>query len=110
MGVRENKVERYLRDQVRSELCGDTRAWKKSNRDGIPDQIVFISNHFLQIIFVEVKTEDGELDPVQIREANNLRNLGAEVTCVYGHSGVDALIVDLLAMPFKTGTLKREYR
>ena len=37
MGIREHKVEDYLREQVQQQLGGDTRGWKKSCRDGVPD-------------------------------------------------------------------------
>lgn len=89
MGVRENKVERYLRDQIKS-LGGDTRKWVSPGRDGAPDQIVFGVGE--SIFFVEVKTTDGEFQPGQEREHERLRDLGATVCTVYGHKGVDILI------------------
>ena len=90
MGVRENKVERYLRSQVQL-LGGDTRKWVSPGRDGVPDQIVF-----LPIIFVcEVKTVDGKRSESQVREHKRLRDLKATVCTVWGRAGVDLLINDI---------------
>lgn len=91
MGVRENKVETYLRDQVKL-LNGDTRKWVSPGRDGVPDQIVFV---FYSIFFCEVKTTDGDFEPSQPREHKRLRKLGATVCTLWGHKGVDLLVADL---------------
>lgn len=91
MGVRENKVETYLRDQVKL-LGGDTRKWVSPGRDGVPDQIVF---GFNPIFFCEVKTVDGTFEPSQEREHKRLRALGSIVCTVWGKQGVDLLIKDL---------------
>ena len=91
MGTRENKVETYLRDQVKL-LGGDTRKWVSPGRDGVPDQIVF---GFNLIFFCEVKTIDGKFEPSQEREHERLRALGSIVVTVWGNKGVDLLIKDL---------------
>jgi len=91
MGVRENKVETYLRDKVKL-LKGDTRKWVSPGRDGVPDQIVL---GFNPIFFVEVKTSDGVLSEAQKREHERLRTLGSIVCTVWGNHGVDLLIKDL---------------
>ncbi len=91
MGVRENKVEKYLRDQIKL-IGGDTRKWVSPGRDGVPDQIVLI---FHTVFFVEVKTADGDFEPGQVREHDRLRELGATVCTVYGHTGVDSMVKDL---------------
>ena len=86
-------------------ICGDTRAWKKSNRMGVMDQIVFLPHG--QQIFVEVKTPDGRMSQPQQREAARLRGLNAQVTCVYGTTGVDEFIKDVVDF---TKKIKDEYR
>ena len=91
MGTRENKVENYLRDEVKS-LGGDTRKWVSPGRDGVPDQIVL---GFNPIFFCEVKTVCGKFEPSQEREHKRLRALGSIVCTVYGNKGVDLLIKDL---------------
>ena len=91
MGVRENKVETYLRDQIKL-LGGDTRKWVSPGRDGVPDQIVFTYD---TVFFCEVKTVDGSFEAGQEREHERLRVLGATVCTVYGQKGVDMLVEDL---------------
>lgn len=88
MGIRENKVERYLDDQIKK-LGGITRKWVSPGMDGVPDRIVIINGH---VIFVEVKTQDGSLSPAQMREHNRLTKCGADVRTVYGEPHVDTLI------------------
>ena len=91
MGTRENKVETYLRAEVRK-LNGDTRKWVSPGRDGVPDQIVL---GFNPIFFCEVKTTDGKFESSQEREHKRLRKLGSIVCTVWGNKGVDLLIKDL---------------
>lgn len=94
MGVRENKVETYLREKVKL-LGGDTRKWVSPGRDGVTDQIVFVCG---LIIGVEVKCIDGTLSSVQHREHKRLRDVGMQVVTVYAQTGVDRLIRDISEM------------
>lgn len=91
MGTRENKVETYLRDELKK-LGGDSRKWVSPGRDGVPDQICFV---YYQTFFCEVKTVDGRLSIAQEREHQRLINLGAKVVTVWGQEGVDLLIENL---------------
>jgi len=88
MGARENKVETYLDDEVKK-LDGITRKWVSPGRDGVPDRIVILNG---DIFFVEVKTTDGILSPMQKREQQKLRKAGAKVFTVYGEKGVNELL------------------
>lgn len=88
MGVRENKVETYLREQIQEHFNGDTRKWVSPGRDGVMDQICFID----PIWFAEVKTANGTHEEHQKREAKRLIKLGARVVLIYGHAGVDKFI------------------
>ena len=88
MGVRENKVERYLDSEV-VKLGGLTRKWVSPGRDGVPDRIVIING---VVWFVEVKTIDGKQSEVQKREHQRLIECGANVATVYGNAGVDMFI------------------
>tara|TARA_R100001086_G_scaffold176789_1_gene97631 strand:+ start:263 stop:571 length:309 start_codon:yes stop_codon:yes gene_type:complete len=90
MGVRENKVERYLDDHVKA-LGGITRKWVSPGVDGVPDRIVLIG----KVFFCEVKTCDGGYGPGQLREHDRLREHGATVCTVWGEAGVDQLIEEL---------------
>ena len=101
MGTRENKVETYLKDQVKKAFNGETRKWVSPGHDGVHDQILFIDS--LPPIFVEVKTIDGKLSPVQKREHERLKN--ANPVCIfatiYGHEDVDALVTALIEQQTK---------
>ncbi len=88
MGIRERKIEHYLDEKIQA-LGGITRAWKKSNVDGVPDQIVIIEGI---VVFVEVKTVDGKTSSAQDREIQNLKDAGAYAYVVYGHADVDRLV------------------
>lgn len=91
MGVRENKVETYLRSEM-EKIGGITRKWKSPGRDGVPDQVVIWGGH---IPLVEVKTTDGTYESSQEREHKRLRDAGATVVTVWGHVGVDKFVADL---------------
>ena len=91
MGTRENKVETYFKDQVKS-IGGISRKWVSPGVDGVPDQIVIIKG---AVFFVEVKTSDGKLSIAQHREHKRLRKAGATVCTVYGHVGVDKFKLDM---------------
>lgn len=106
MGARENAVEKYLDTRITECGLGITRAWKKSNRDGVMDQIVFYNTGEQHFVEVKVAAPDGFRSSVQIREANRLRDTGATVTCVYGHTGVDNYIEDVLSAQ----RIEEEYR
>ena len=92
MGVRENKVERYLDSRIRN-AGGITRKWVSPGMDGVPDRIVILRG---TVIFVEVKTVNGALSPAQVREHQRLTDHGAIVETIYGESGVDRLIEKLM--------------
>jgi len=111
MGVRENKVETYLKDKMK-ELGGLTRKWVSPGHDGVPDQIVInpvtaevmiaklqklpsdrlVADFYL----VEVKVTDGEYSSGQVREHKRLLKVGAQVDTVWGNEGVDAWIREVL--------------
>ena len=88
MGVRENKVEKYL-DSEMVKIGGITRKWVSPGRDGVPDRIVIFTG---DVYFVEVKTVDGIVSDDQKREHDRLRNAGAKVYTVWGNKGVDIFI------------------
>lgn len=92
MGVRENKVETYLDDEV-TNLGGVTRKWVCPGHDGVTDRIVVYEG---RVIFVEVKTIDGVLSSAQEREHKRLLAVGAQVDTIYGEEGVDAWIREVL--------------
>ena len=103
MGVRENNVETYFKAHVEKHLKGFSRKWKCPGHDGVPDQIPMWPGSPAKL-YVEIKTADGKLTSVQEREHDRLRDVGAIVFTVYGHSGVDLFIRFALS-----GKLKKAY-
>ena len=91
MGVRENRVEKYLDKQVKL-LGGLTRKWVSPGQDGVPDRIVILDG---VVIGVEVKCLDGRMSTAQHRERERLTSVGMTITTVYGSTGVDGFILDL---------------
>lgn len=91
MATRENKVETYLDQRIRS-LDGLTRKWVSPGRSGVPDRIVIVAG---RVWLVEVKTVDGARSPEQIREHKRLQEAGAQVRTVYGNAGVDEFIEEV---------------
>ncbi len=92
MAARENKVERYL-DAAFTSLGGLTRKWTSPGRAGVTDRICILKG---VVWFVEVKTNDGKLSPPQHREHQRLTDAGANVRTVYGVSGVDELMKEVM--------------
>jgi hypothetical protein len=88
MGVRENRVERYLDSEI-MKLGGITRKWVSPGVNGVPDRIVIVNG---LVWFVEVKTVDGVMSSWQVREIKRLNDHGAQATSVYGGVGVDEFI------------------
>lgn len=91
MGVRENKIERYLDEQVTA-LGGLTRKWVCPGRRGVPDRIAVVAGITW---FVEVKTPNGSHSSQQTREIKKLQDAGAYVTTVRSHADVDRLTASL---------------
>lgn len=101
MGVRENKVERYLDSEVKK-LGGITRKWVSPGVDGVPDRIVLIAG---KVFFVEVKTEDGKLSTAQQREHTRLRKVGAKVYTLCGEGDVNEFIRSLVIAVMAKGVV-----
>ena len=91
MGASEHAVEKYLQEYVKA-AGGFTRKFTSFTARGVPDQIVFLPG---QVVFVEVKTEDGVCSSAQIREQQRMHDMGVHVVTVFGKGGVDALMEDL---------------
>ena len=91
MGKRENDVETYFDQMVATCLEGVTRKWVCPTVDGVPDRIPIWPNSPGQV-FVEVKTIDGTSESWQEREHVRLREAGALVFVVWGHSGVSSFM------------------
>jgi hypothetical protein len=96
MGVRENKVERYLDDQVKLLLGGATRKYVSPQHDGVADRLVFLPGGLLWLVEVKVAKPDGRESGSQERERTRMTKLGFRATIVYGEQQVDELIAQMI--------------
>lgn len=91
--ARESKVENYLKDKVKA-MGGLAFKFQSPSRRGAPDQMIIMDG---STYYVEVKTYRGSLSKLQRTFHHKLRKNGAKVFTVYGHSGVDDLVYEVLA-------------
>ena len=81
MPVGESKIEADLRKWVHSQ-GGECLKWVSPGRVGVPDRILLFPGG--DILFVEVKTKEGKLSPMQVRFHKRLRQLGFRVITYRG--------------------------
>lgn len=86
--MREKDIEKHFNRGVKK-LGGLTFKFTSPNVNGVPDRIVVIQG---QVYFVELKTDDGILSPIQIRRIEVLQNHGANAVALYGRWGVDMFL------------------
>lgn len=80
MNIRERVIEGYLRKKVRA--AGGEFLKFKSTIAGVPDRIAIFPGG--RIIFVELKTDEGDLSERQMYVIGRLENLGCTVDVIYG--------------------------
>ena len=91
MSNRESEVEKYLH-RMFTLRGGLTRKWVSPGYVGVMDRICILNG---VVWFVEVKTFDGKMSPMQQREADRMTEAGANVRTVYGKNGVDELMKEV---------------
>ena len=74
----ESELERRFVEYVKAH-GGIAYKWTSPGRRGVPDRIVVLPGH---ILFVELKTETGQLTPWQVREHQRLKALGHTVLVI----------------------------
>ena len=90
---REATVERSFRDRLRKAGCLVYKFVSPGN-DGVPDRIVITREGL--VIFVELKTERGELSDIQNYQIGRIRDHGQDVRVLYGKDDVDRFVSDVL--------------
>lgn len=90
MGKAEGYVEKYLKKQIIAEggLCFKFT----SGVNGVPDRIIVINGLTL---FVETKSHNGTLSPLQKVQIKRMRDQGADVRVTHTRELVDELITEL---------------
>lgn len=86
---REASVERSFCTRLRNAGCLVYKFVSPGN-DGVPDRIVITPGG--KVIFVELKTERGELAPIQNFQIGRLRDHGQDVWVLYGEADVDSFV------------------
>lgn len=68
--------------------------WTSPGEDGVPDRIICVPPHG-RVVFVELKTPEGQLSELQKEQTRRLRACGCDVRHVYGWEQCEALIKEL---------------
>lgn len=98
--MRESAVEKKLFKRVK-ELGGIAFKFVSPGHAGVPDRIVMLPRRHL--FFVELKTENGVLSPLQMEVQNRIRSLGFEVRTLYGKQEVEGFLREIQSLALSTG-------
>lgn len=94
MGKAENRVEKYLRDEVKA-LDGLCLKFT-SSVNGVPDRIVLLNEH---TVFIELKAKGGRLSPLQQVQIARMQDRGADVRVLNTRELVDEFIAEIKVSP-----------
>lgn len=78
---RERDIEKYMRQEI-EKMGGLFLKWTSPGNDGVPDRIAVLPGG--EIIFIELKTEDGGLSQLQEWWILRLRDHGCYARAVRG--------------------------
>ena len=90
---REANVERSFCTRLRGAGCLVYKFVSPGN-DGVPARIVVTPGG--RVIFVELKTERGKLEPIQKFQIGRLKEHGQDVRVLHGTAEVDRFVSDVL--------------
>lgn len=90
--MKESEVEARLVRGVQ-ELGGLCWKFVSPGRAGVPDRVCIFPDG--RVIFVELKTADGRLRPLQVYRQQEMVNAGAPVRTLYGFTGVDRFLEEV---------------
>lgn len=87
--MRETTIEKHLITEIKKR---GAKAWKfvSPGLRGVPDRIVLLPGG--QTIFVELKAPGKEREPLQVKRASELQDLGFKVYCLGSIELVDWFI------------------
>lgn len=89
--MREQDVEKYLRDRVR-QVGGRAYKWVSPGNSGVPDRIVLLPGD--RTVFVELKAPGRKPTPLQKAQAAKIQATGHAVLVIDSKNGVDQFIKD----------------
>ncbi|MDF2873346.1 MAG: hypothetical protein K0R22_29 [Sporomusa sp.] len=92
--IMERTIEKRFKREVEKR---GAKAWKfvSPGMSGVPDRIVLKPGG--RIVFVEMKDEGKNLEPLQMKRAAELEALGFTVYCIDSVQGVEAFIQEEFA-------------
>ncbi|MHB1651652.1 MAG: VRR-NUC domain-containing protein [Desulfitobacteriaceae bacterium] len=88
----ESKLERRLVREV-ERIGGRAPKWVSTGNRGVPDRLVILSGG--RTIYVEMKAPGKPLEPLQVRWAKILRNLGHRVYKIDSNEDIDRFITEV---------------
>lgn len=91
--MREKEIESYLVKAIKK-MGGEAFKFVSPGNAGVPDRIVILPDG--TIYFVELKSEDGRLRPIQIRQQERLNDLGCNVMTITGKEEVDRFLREVI--------------
>lgn len=91
--MRELKLEHRLVRKV-ERIGGRAPKWVSPGNRGVPDRLVILPNG--RIAFVEMKAPGKPLEPLQVRWAKILRNLGHKVYKIDSNEDIDKFIAEVM--------------
>ena len=94
MAELEHEIETYMGRELRAMGC----LWYKfvsPGARGVPDRIAILPDG--RVVFIELKTETGTLDPLQMRQIERLRSWGQTVFVIRGMDRARAFAAQMQA-------------
>lgn len=90
--MHEKEIEKILVSEVKK-LGGRAYKWVSPGNDGVPDRIVILPGQLP--IFVELKTNAGQLSALQSVQIKRLQELGQKAIVVRGLEGLKVFFEEL---------------
>ena len=91
--MRESKLERRLVSEVKR-IGGIAPKFVSPGNRGVNDRLVILSGG--RTIYVEMKAPGKPLEPLQVRWAKILRNLGHRVYKIDSNEDIDKFIIEVM--------------
>lgn len=91
--MRERDIENWLRQRIES-MGGLAFKFVSPGNNGVPDRLAVLPGGV--IYFIELKTDDGRLSPIQDWQQDRLRYRGANVVTINGMDEARAFVEEYL--------------
>lgn len=87
--MRERDIEKWLRHQIEV-MGGKFMKFVSPGNDGVPDRIAIMPGG--HVWFVELKTDNGRLTPIQVWQIEQLKKLDVAAIVVQGMTDARAFV------------------